>query len=354
MLTNKVKRYLVTGGDGFIGSALVRHLLDRTPHQVLNISKASYSVSPQTLKSYQHYPRYHYQKLDICEAIPLKKVIYGYQPDVIVHLAAESHVDNSIFSPDPFIQSNIIGTYTLIKIALDYWQTCKPDFRFHHVSTDEVYGSLSEEGAFTETTAYAPNSPYAASKAASDLLVRAWYKTYGFPMTMSHCSNNYGPYQFPEKLIPTMIIKALRGEKLPIYGDGQNIRDWLYVDDHIDALMQIIDKGHIGESYCISGQTEIRNIDLVLEICRILDTMAPSSSHESYRQLISYVPDRLGHDYRYASDIDKISTTLGWVARTPFKQGLISTVRWYLDNHGWWQGLQTQKPSLPQDNEVRL
>lgn len=346
MLTQNTKRYLVTGGSGFIGSAVVRHLLDQTNYHVLNIDKLTYSASHKTLISYKNHPRYLHQNIDICQLEPLKNLINLYQPDVVIHLAAESHVDNSINAPDPFIQTNVIGTYTLLKVALDYWQNNKNKiFRFHHVSTDEVYGSLSEDGFFCEDSAYAPNSPYSATKAASDLLVRSWHKTYGLPITMSNCSNNYGPYQFPEKLIPTMIIKALAAKPLPVYGNGKNIRDWLFVEDHVKALMCIIDRGKVGETYLIGGQTERRNLDLIFKICDILDRLCPRSSQQSYRQLIDFVPDRLGHDYRYATDITKISTELNWAPTTSFENGLTSTIQWYLDHQDWWSDLLQKMPS---------
>lgn len=332
-------KVLVTGGAGFIGSAVIRHLLQQPGWQVVNCDKLTYAGNLETLTSVSQYPGYWFERVDICDAAELGRVFSEYQPDAVMHLAAESHVDRSIDGPGTFIQTNIVGTFTLLQAARGYWNTLEGDrrekFRFHHVSTDEVYGSLGDEGFFLETTPYAPNSPYAASKASSDHLVRAWHHTFGLPVLVTNCSNNYGPYQFPEKLIPLIIHNALAGRHLPVYGQGTNVRDWLYVDDHARALQVVLTRGVIGETYNIGGWNERKNIDVVLEICRLLDELVPTSAHRPHRQLIQFVTDRPGHDLRYAIDASKIARDLGWKPEETFETGLRRTVEWYLDNQEW-------------------
>jgi dTDP-glucose 4,6-dehydratase len=389
---------LVTGGAGFIGSALIRFLISETPHTVINIDKLTYAANLASLESIAQSPRYHFERVDICDSVAINEVFERYQPQLVMHLAAESHVDRSISGPSDFIQTNIVGTYTLLETSRAYWNTLDSDaktaFRFHHISTDEVYGDLphpdefiSDEGLmvsdefkdnstfntqqstlplFTETSAYAPNSPYAASKASSDHLVRAWHRTYGLPIIISNCSNNYGPFQFPEKLIPLVITRALAGESLPVYGDGAQIRDWLYVDDHVRALYKVVTEGKVGETYNIGGHNERRNIEVVKAICSILDELKQLASSDfnnelntaldqspliinqsqitnfgspitdsnilSYADLITYVADRPGHDRRYAIDASKISNELNWQPQETFETGLRKTVEWYLDN----------------------
>ncbi len=329
-------KVLVTGGAGFIGSALIRHLILNTQYQVLNIDKLTYAGNPKALKQVEKHPRYAFAQYDICDAAAMAQVFAQFKPQVVVHLAAESHVDRSINAPAAFIQTNLVGTYTMLEAARAYWdgldKTAQTSFRFHHVSTDEVYGDLGSSSAlFSETTAYAPSSPYSASKAGSDHLVRAWGRTYGLPILLSNCSNNYGPYQYPEKLIPLMILNALAGQSLPVYGRGQQIRDWLYVEDHARALVRVFEAGRVGETYNIGGHNEQSNINVVQEICRLLDELAPRSDAGSYSQLISYVADRPGHDLRYAIDASKIGTELGWQPQESFDSGLRKTVFWYLD-----------------------
>ncbi|WP_210397622.1 dTDP-glucose 4,6-dehydratase [Motiliproteus sediminis] len=331
-------RILVTGGAGFIGSALVRFLLAETPHVVFNVDVLTYAGNLDSLPGVDDNPRYRFQQLDICDAPGLAQIFTDFRPDAVMHLAAESHVDRSIDGPAAFMTTNIIGTYTLLQAALSYWRTLKPDeqdkFRFHHVSTDEVYGDLSgPDGLFVESAPYAPSSPYSASKASSDHLVRAWHRTYGLPVVITNCSNNYGPYHFPEKLIPHMILNALAGKPLPVYGDGQQVRDWLYVEDHVRALYRVVTVGRIGETYNIGGHNEKTNL------CELLDELAPADERLSgpYRELISFVPDRPGHDRRYAIDAGKIEHELGWVPQESFDSGLRKTVQWYLDNRNWWQ-----------------
>ena len=334
------KRILVTGGAGFIGSALVRHLIAHTEHEVLNLDKLTYAGDPRSLSTVADNPRYRFLKGDICDASLVRSAFEGFRPDIVTHLAAESHVDRSIDGPAQFVETNVTGTFTMLSEAVAYWRQAPPatkdGFRFHHISTDEVFGSLGDEGFFTETTAYDPRSPYSASKAASDHLVRAWGHTYGLPVVITNCSNNYGPFHFPEKLIPLMILNCLRGLPLPVYGNGANIRDWLYVEDHARALTAVFEGGRIGESYIIGGKSERTNLQVVHTICAILDDLKPAAGGGSYTDLITYVSDRPGHDQRYAIDPAKIQTELGWAPQESFESGIRQTVRWYLDNEWWW------------------
>jgi len=335
------QKILVTGGAGFIGSAVIRQLIAETEATVINVDKLTYAGNLQSLAAVADSPRYHFERVDICDAKEIARVFRDHQPDAIMHLAAESHVDRSIFGPALFIDTNIIGTFTLLEVAREYWSglqgEAKERFRFHHVSTDEVYGSLGETGLFIETTPYQPNSPYSASKAASDHLVRAWFHTYGLPVITTNCSNNYGPYQFPEKLIPLMILNARAGKPLPIYGSGDNVRDWLYVDDHAQALRLVLEKGVPGEVYNIGGRNEKTNLEVVNAICAILDEIFPASA--PHASLITYVADRPGHDKRYAIDASKIDRELGWRPAETFETGLRKTVQWYLDNDDWVQNV---------------
>ncbi len=330
-------KILVTGGAGFIGSAVIRHILNRTAHQVVNLDKLTYAASLEALPGAEESGRYVLEHQDICNRPAVEDILARHEPDAIMHLAAESHVDRSIDGPAEFVKTNILGTFELLQAALGYFENLPQErqdgFRFHHISTDEVYGSLGEQGLFTETTPYAPNSPYSASKAASDHLVRAWLHTYGLPSVTTNCSNNYGPYQFPEKLIPLMILNGLAGKALPVYGGGENIRDWLYVEDHADALMTVLERGEIGQEYNIGGHNEKKNIDVVHAICDLLDEMLPANS--ARRGLIEHVQDRPGHDHRYAIDASKIQRELGWKPKEDFASGLAKTVRWYLDNTPW-------------------
>jgi dTDP-glucose 4,6-dehydratase len=332
----------VTGGAGFIGSALVRHLLDDTEAYVVNIDKLTYAANLDSIPQATGHPRYRFIQVDIGSGPALRSLFEQYQPLAVINLAAESHVDRSIDAPGVFITTNIVGTYTLLQEALRHWgsldRAAQSRFRFHHVSTDEVYGSLGPDGLFTESTAYAPNSPYSASKAGSDHLVRAWRETYGLPTIVTNCSNNYGPYHFPEKLIPHMIIKALAGEPLPVYGNGQNVRDWLYVKDHARALSLVIERGAVGETYNIGARSERCNIEVVQAICALIDEIEPWVAG-AREQLITFVPDRPGHDRRYAIDPSKIERELGWRADETFESGLAKTVRWYFDNRQWWQAI---------------
>lgn len=336
---NENLKIIVTGGAGFIGSAVVRYLLNYSQHQVMNIDKLTYAGNLLTLESVKENPNYQFVQADICDRDAMEAAFNNFQPDGIMHLAAESHVDRSIEGSDVFIQSNIMGTYTLLEVARKYYSqldaSLREKFKFHHISTDEVYGSLGAKGLFTESSRYQPNSPYSASKAASDHLVRAWGETYGLPVVISNCSNNYGPYQFPEKLIPLMIQKALNHEPLPVYGTGNNIRDWLYVDDHASALVTIFSKGKEGEVYNVGGHNEVKNIDVVNTLCEILDIKKPSQSLTSYKELISFVKDRPGHDMRYAIDASKIARELDWLPQETFASGLDKTIQWYLDNPNW-------------------
>lgn len=332
----------VTGGAGFIGSAVVRHLLRDTHARVVNIDKLTYAANLDSLPGAVGNPHYAFEQACICEGASLRKLFEKYQPDAVMNLAAESHVDRSIDGPVEFIQTNIVGTFTMLQETLRYWRGLSPDkraaFRFQHISTDEVFGSLGDKGFFTETTAYAPNSPYSASKASSDHLVRAWRETYELPTLVTNCSNNYGPYHFPEKLIPHMILKGLADEPLPVYGDGQNIRDWLYVEDHAKALTLVLERGAVGETYNVGGRNERTNLHVVESICDLLDDIAPTTNG-SRRSLISFVRDRPGHDRRYAIDASKLERELGWRAEEDFESGIEKTVRWYVDQQPWWRSI---------------
>jgi dTDP-glucose 4,6-dehydratase len=340
-------KFLITGGAGFIGSAVVRYLINSTRDSVINLDKLTYAGNLESLKKESEDGRYVFEQVDICNRAELERVFNHHQPDAVMHLAAESHVDRSIDGPRAFIETNVVGTYTLLEAARSYWQGLpverKTAFRFHHVSTDEVYGDLEETGSlFTESTPYAPSSPYSASKASSDHLVRAWYRTYGLPVLVTNCSNNYGPYHFPEKLIPLMILNALEGKPLPIYGQGNQIRDWLYVEDHARALYLVITKGRVGETYNIGGLNEKRNIDVANAICEILEEVAPCKPDgvRRYSDLITFVQDRPGHDLRYAIDASKIKNELGWIPDESFESGLKKTVSWYLENREWCCSVQ--------------
>jgi dTDP-glucose 4,6-dehydratase len=332
---------IVTGGAGFIGSALVRFLLEQTEHQVLNFDKLTYAGNLDSLATVCDSDRYQFVCADIADAKSVSELFSNFQPDAIMHLAAESHVDRSIDGPMEFVQTNIVGTAVLLEAARIYWAGLSPArqvaFRFHHISTDEVYGSLGVDGLFTEETPYDPSSPYSASKASSDHLVRAWHRTFGLPIVMTNCSNNYGPYQFPEKLIPLVILNALEGKHLPVYGDGQQVRDWLYVEDHVHALYRVLNQGVVGEVYNVGGHNEQTNLSVVESICEILDRLLPERSAElsGFKSLIQFVTDRPGHDLRYAIDARKISKDLGWEPEETFETGLEKTVRWYLDNQSW-------------------
>jgi dTDP-glucose 4,6-dehydratase len=334
-------RILVTGGAGFIGSALVRFLIQNTSARVINVDKLTYAGNLESLALVSASPRYRFEQIDICDSERIGRILDVYKPNAIIHLAPESHVDRSIDGPAEFIKTNVTGTYSLLERALGYWDRLRGDpkdqFLFHHVSTDEVYGSLGQEGAFTESSSYQPNSPYSASKAASDHLARAWHHTYGLPVVVTNCSNNYGPYQFPEKLIPLMIINGLAGKPLPVYGKGDNVRDWLHVEDHARALWCVLNRGRVGETYNIGGASERKNIEVVRSICAVLDELVLSSPHTPHESLISFVDDRPGHDKRYAIDFNKIQQELGWVPTETFSEGLRKTVAWYLANRDWWQ-----------------
>ena len=337
-------KIIVTGGAGFIGSAVIRQYINDTEHEVINLDALTYAGNLESLTEVSANPRYSFEQVDIRDRDEVQRVFDHYHPDAIMHLAAESHVDRSIDGPADFILTNIVGTYNLLDVAKQYWDSLEDDkktkFRFHHVSTDEVYGDLEATGYFTEETAYDPSSPYSASKASSDHLVRAWHRTYGFPVVVTNCSNNYGAYQFPEKLIPLVTLNALEGKALPIYGKGDQIRDWLHVDDHARALRLVLETGAIGETYNIGGHNEKTNLDVVKSICALLDKLVPDSPYMPHAELITYVTDRPGHDVRYAIDADKIATELGWTPEETFESGIEKTIHWYLENSEWCQHVQ--------------
>ncbi|MDQ6636127.1 MAG: dTDP-glucose 4,6-dehydratase [Gemmatimonadota bacterium] len=336
--------YLVTGGAGFIGSALVRQLIAETPHRVVTVDRLTYAGNLESLGPARDHPHHSFHQVDICDGAALRAVFAAERPDAVIHLAAESHVDRSIDGPAAFVHTNIVGTFTLLQEALRYWRELPPaaqaTFRFVHVSTDEVFGALGAVGLFTEDTPYDPSSPYSASKAASDHLARAWQRTYGLPVMVTNCSNNFGPYQFPEKLIPLVIGKALAGEPVPVYGRGENVRDWLYVDDHARALRLVLERGTAGETYNVGGENERRNVDVVREICAILDELRPDPAGKHDR-LITFVTDRPGHDFRYAIDANKLRAELGWAPRENFASGIRKTVAWYLENSQWCERVAT-------------
>lgn len=337
-------KFLITGGAGFIGSAVIRHIINHTQDSVVNLDKLTYAGNLESLASIADNPRYTFEQADICDRSALERIFFYHQPDAVMHLAAESHVDRSIDGPAAFIETNIVGTYTLLEAARAYWQNMPSEkqasFRFHHISTDEVYGDLHcTDDLFTETTPYAPSSPYSASKASSDHLVRAWRRTYGLPCLITNCSNNYGPYHFPEKLIPLMILNAIGGRPLPVYGNGLQIRDWLFVEDHARALYAVITQGKIGETYNIGGHNEKTNLEVVQTVCKLLEELMPEkpAGVRAYEDLITFVEDRPGHDVRYAIDAAKINRELGWKPEETFESGIRKTVAWYLNNRGWWQ-----------------
>jgi len=338
------KTIIVTGGAGFIGSAVIRQYIADTKHTIINVDVLTYAGNLESLADVKGHPRYHFEQVNICDKEGMEQIFTQYQPDAIMHLAAESHVDRSIDGPSEFIQTNIMGTCTLLEVARNYWDQLEAEkksiFRFHHVSTDEVYGDLEATGFFTEETCYDPSSPYSASKASSDHLVRAWHRTYGFPIVITNCSNNYGSHQFPEKLIPLVTLNALEGKPLPIYGTGEQIRDWLFVDDHARALRLVLDTGKDGETYNIGGHNEKTNLQVVKTICSLLDTLVPESPYKPHEQLITHVADRPGHDERYAIDADKIDHELGWLPVETFETGMKKTIQWYLDNKEWCQHVQ--------------
>ena len=333
-------KVFITGGAGFIGSAVVRHLIADTDLEVVNLDKLTYAGNLESLAGVAG-PRYAFERLDICDASALRRAFTLHRPGAVMHLAAESHVDRSIDGPAPFVETNVRGTYTLLEVAREYWSgldgAARSAFRFHHVSTDEVFGSLGPDGRFTEQTPYRPNSPYSATKASSDHLVRAWHHTFGLPVVVSNCSNNYGPYQFPEKLVPLAILKGRAGQPIPVYGQGDNVRDWLYVEDHARALVAVLTRGRVGETYNIGGDCERTNLEVVREIARLLDALAPDAGGRAHAALITHVADRPGHDKRYAIDAGKVKLELGWSPRESFASGLEKTVRWYLENEGWWR-----------------
>jgi dTDP-glucose 4,6-dehydratase len=338
-------KILITGGAGFIGSAVIRYIINNTNDDVLNVDKLTYAGNLDSLAHIEHSPNYRFMQSDICDAEAMQQAFARFKPEIVMHLAAESHVDRSIDGPAEFINTNIVGTYTLLEAARHYWQTLDEDrqatFIFHHISTDEVYGDLERTtDLFTESTSYAPSSPYSASKASSDHLVRAWHRTYGLPTIVTNCSNNYGPYHFPEKLIPLVILNALDGKPLPVYGKGNQIRDWLYVEDHARALYKVVTQGTIGETYNIGGHNEKQNIEVVKTICTILDELKPPTNGQPYESLITFVKDRPGHDQRYAIDASKIEDTLGWTPEESFESGISKTVKWYLDNLDWCRRVQ--------------
>lgn len=341
------KRVIVTGGAGFIGSALVRHLIKETDATVVMVDKLTYAGNLESLKEVSSSPRYSFLQADICDTAEMSRLFHEFRPEAIFHLAAESHVDRSIDGPGEFIRTNIVGTASLLQAALEFWKTLEEDeaakFRFQHISTDEVYGTLGETGFFTEKTPYSPHSPYSASKASSDHMVRAWHDTYGLPIRITNCSNNYGPYHFPEKLIPLIILNCLDGKPLPVYGKGANVRDWLYVEDHVRALCLVNEKGKDGETYNIGGHNERTNLEVVKTVCSILDELRPRRDGTKYESLITYVTDRPGHDLRYAIDPSKLMNDLGWKPQENFNTGIRKTVQWYLDNEWWWKPIHEKK-----------
>lgn len=340
-----MKRYLVTGGAGFIGSAVVRHLIRQTPHQVLVVDKLTYAGNRDNLAPVSNDPRLSFLQADIGDAAAMRQAFAQFRPDIVMHLAAESHVDRSIDGPAAFIETNIVGSFVLLQEALRHYRSLPGEelagFRFHQISTDEVFGSLGPDGLFSESSPYQPNSPYSASKAASDHLARAWHHTYGLPVVLSNCSNNYGPYHFPEKLIPLMILNALEGKELPVYGAGANVRDWLHVEDHARALALIAESGRIGESYNVGGKAERSNLEVVGTICALMDELAPDAAIGPREKLIRFVADRPGHDLRYAIDASKIESELGWQPQESFESGLRKTVLWYLENRDWWSRIRS-------------
>ena len=340
-------KILVTGGAGFIGSAVIRHIIENTDYSVVNVDKLTYAGNLESLKNISSSDRYEFEQADICDQEKISAIFASHKPDAVMHLAAESHVDRSIDGPSAFIETNIVGTYSMLACAKNFWDSLDDDsrkkFRFHHISTDEVYGSLGDEGLFTEKTPYDPRSPYSASKASSDHLVQAWFHTYGLPILITNCSNNYGPYHFPEKLIPLVILNALNMKPLPIYGKGDNIRDWLYVEDHAKAILSVVEKGIPGETYNVGGRNERTNLEVVESICDTLDTLKPTKDGTAYRELITFVTDRPGHDKRYAIDASKLENKLGWQAEENFDSGIAKTIQWYLDNEWWWKPIREKK-----------
>ncbi|MEI6439679.1 MAG: dTDP-glucose 4,6-dehydratase [Alphaproteobacteria bacterium] len=334
-------KLIITGGAGFIGSAVVRRAV-ADGHHVINLDVLSYSANLANVAEAAASDLYVFEQADICDQAAVTAIFARHQPDAIMHLAAESHNDRAIDGPLDFVRSNVLGTAVLLEVARAYWNTLPSDrkatFRFHHVSTDEVFGALGEDGAFTEETPYDPNSPYSASKAGADHLVRAWNRTFGLPVVVTNCANNYGPYQFPEKLIPTVVLRALEGKTIPVYGDGRQVRDWLHVDDHADALLTVLQKGRVGETYCVGGDSNLRNIEVIQILCAHLDKLAPANVPHAER--ITFVADRPGHDFRYSIDASKLKDELGWEPRTPLAEGLEDTVRWYVENRAWWQGIR--------------